>query len=128
MPRQPPKSREKSTSDRLFELCKALPGVTEDVKWGDNLVFSVGGKMFAVFDLPDGEPFSFKVDPDAFSLLTQQPGIEPAPYLARHSWVSVSSRGVMPLDAVKDLLRESHAIVARKLSQKKRKSLGIDPP
>ena len=121
-------SSKRDAADPLFELCRALPGVTEDVKWGDNLVFSVGGKMFAVFDLPDGEPFSFKVDPEAFSLLTQQPGIEPAPYLAKHSWVSVSTRDKMPLDAVKDLLRESHAMVARKLSQKLRKSLGIDPP
>ena len=23
--------------DPLFELCRALPGVTEDVEWGDNL-------------------------------------------------------------------------------------------
>ena len=69
--------------DPLYELCRSLPGVTEDVKWGDNLVFSVGKKMFAVFDLPAGEPFSFKVDPDVFSMLTQQRGIRPAPYLAR---------------------------------------------
>ncbi len=42
--------------DRLYELCRSLPGVTEDVKWGDNLVFSVAAKMFAVFDVPEGEP------------------------------------------------------------------------
>jgi len=63
-------------TDPLMDFCRALPGVTEDVKWGDNLVFSVGGKMFAVFNLPDGDPFSLKVDPDAFSIMVQKPGID----------------------------------------------------
>jgi predicted DNA-binding protein (MmcQ/YjbR family) len=30
-----------------MELCRSLPGVTEDVKWENDLIFSVGGKMFA---------------------------------------------------------------------------------
>ena len=75
-------------SDEEFRAtCRSLPGVTEDVKWGDNLVFSVGDKMFAAFNLGDETPFSFKVDEDAFDVLVQQEGIRPAPYLARHSWV-----------------------------------------
>ena len=27
-------------------MCTSLPGVTEDIKWGNDLVFSVGGKCF----------------------------------------------------------------------------------
>ena len=50
---------------RLYDLCRSLPGATEDVKWDNDLVFSVGGKMFACFSLPEGNPLSFKVDPDA---------------------------------------------------------------
>ena len=111
--------------DALYELCRSLPGVTEDVKWGDNLVFSVGLKMFAVFDLPAGAPFSFKVDPDAFALLTQQPGIRPAPYLAKHSWVAVDSRDRLPQEVVEDLLQEAHGIVAAKLPKRLREKLGI---
>ena len=111
--------------DRLYELCRSLPGVTEDVKWGDNLVFSVAAKMFAVFDVPEGEPFSFKVDPEAFALLTQQPGIRPAPYLAKHSWVAVESRDTLPREVVEDLLHEAHAIVAAKLPKRVREGLGI---
>ena len=111
--------------DPLYELCRSLPGVTEDVKWGDNLVFSVGLKMFAVFDLPAGEPFSFKVDEDAFALMTQQPGIRPAPYLAKHSWVSVERRDVLPREVVEDLLQEAHAMVAAKLPRRLRHELGL---
>ncbi len=111
--------------DPLYELCRSLPGVTEDVKWGDNLVFSVGLKMFAVFNVPAGEPFSFKVDPDAFALLTQQPGIRPAPYLAKHSWIAIDSRDTLPREVVEDLLQEAHGIVAAKLTKRAREELGI---
>ena len=111
--------------DALYALCRSLPGVTEDVKWGDNLVFSVGNKMFAVFDLPDGQPFSMKAEEAAFEVLTQQPGIRPAPYLAKHSWISVEGRETMPRSAVEELLREAHALVAAKLSKKLRAELGI---
>jgi hypothetical protein len=29
--------------DQLRAICTALPAVTEDIKWGHDLVFSVGG-------------------------------------------------------------------------------------
>lgn len=115
----------KAAADPLFELCRKLPGVTEDVKWGNDLVFSVGGKMFAVFDLPEAESIGLKVDPTVFSVLIQQPGIEPAPYMARHSWVKLESRSVMPRAALEELLREAHAIVAEKLPKKVRAGLGL---
>jgi len=35
--------------DSLREYCATLPGATRDVKWGADEVYSVGGKMFAVF-------------------------------------------------------------------------------
>ena len=114
------------TSDPLHEFCRSLPGVTEDIKWGHDHVFSVGGKMFASFSVPEGEPFGFKADPLTFDDLTQRPGIEPAHYLAKHHWVSVQSRDTLPLEEAKSLLREAHAIVAGKLSKKLRMSLGIE--
>jgi predicted DNA-binding protein (MmcQ/YjbR family) len=115
----------KKDQDPLLDLCRGLPGVTEDVKWDNDLVFSVGGKMFAVFDLPDGESIGFKVEPTLFPVLTQRPGIIPAPYLAQHSWIKLSSRDALPRTELEELLRESHALVARKLSKKARAQLGI---
>ena len=52
-----------SSDDALYEYCRGLPGVTEDIKWGHDLIFSVGGKMFAGFQQPKGQPFGFKVEP-----------------------------------------------------------------
>ena len=115
----------KSTSNPVVDFCRNLPGVTEDVKWDNDLVFSVGGKMFVVFGLPDFEPFSFKVHPAVFATLTQQEGIRPAPYLAQHSWVSVSSLGVLSEEEITALIQESYALVAQKLPKKTREKLGI---
>lgn len=111
--------------DRILDFCRSLAGVTEDVKWGNDLVFSVGGKMFVAFGLPDREPFSFKVDPVAFGTMVQKDGIRPAPYLAHHSWVSVESLDVLPEDELKELIRQSYLQVAEKLSKKLRTQLGI---
>ena len=45
--------------DKLRKYCLSLPAVTEDVKWENNLVFSVGGKMFCMAALEQPLHFSF---------------------------------------------------------------------
>ena len=112
--------------DPLLRLCRSLPGATEDVKWGDNLIFSVGGKMFAGFDLPELQPLSFKVDPVAFQTLVASAAFAPAPYLARHHWVTIADRKLVPLAMLEELIAEAHGLVAAKLSRKARLALGIE--
>lgn len=113
------------SKDALVGFCRALPGATEDVKWGDHLVFSVGEKMFAVFDVADAEPITLKVSPAVFPILIREEGISPAPYLARASWVRLENTRVLPLGEIQALLRESHELVAAKLSKRLRRELGI---
>ena len=111
--------------DPLLEFCRRLPGATEDVKWGADLIFSVGGKMFAGFPLPNAETLGFKVDPLAFDGVVGRDGIIPAPYMARHSWVSVTDRKRIPVPRLQELLKESHRLVAEKLPKKTRTALGL---
>jgi predicted DNA-binding protein (MmcQ/YjbR family) len=111
--------------DPVLEFCRSLPGVTEDVKWDNDLVFSVGKKMFVVFGLPDNEPIGFKVDPALFGTITQKEGIRPAPYMAHHSWVQVATRDVLPDEELRGLIRQSYELVAQKLSKKLRAQLGL---
>jgi predicted DNA-binding protein (MmcQ/YjbR family) len=114
-----------AVNDPLFDLCRSLPGVTEDVKWENDLVFSVGEKMFACFGLPDADTLSFKVEEGLFESLVQKEGIRPAPYLAKHGWIALESREALPVDVVKDLLEASHALVAAKLPKKAQRKLGL---
>jgi predicted DNA-binding protein (MmcQ/YjbR family) len=114
-----------SIKPQLLDFCRSLPEATEDIKWENHLVFSVGNKMFAMFDVDDGEPIRFKVDPAEYPVLIQQPGISSAPYLARASWIRVEDSSVLPREMLEDLLRDSYHLVAAKLPKRTRERLGI---
>lgn len=100
-------------------LCRTFAGCTEDVKWGADLVFSVGDKMFAVTgNAAPAEGISFKVDDDRFLELTDRPGIIPAPYLARAKWVRVGREADLSDQEAAQLLRRSYELVLSKLTRK----------
>jgi predicted DNA-binding protein (MmcQ/YjbR family) len=114
--------------ERQRALSITLPGATEDVKWGADLVHSVGGKMFVVYLLDDGgiaRSCSFKVDDDRFLELTAVPGVIPAPYLARAKWVQVKQDHGLAATDLDDLVRRSHALVAAGLTKKLQRELGL---
>ena len=69
----------------LRKLTASWPGVEAGMKWEDDLVFTVAGKMFCVACVrgPHAGSVSFKVEDGRFLELTERPGFIPAPYLAR---------------------------------------------
>jgi predicted DNA-binding protein (MmcQ/YjbR family) len=116
--------------DAQRALTAALPATTEDVKWGADLVHSVGGKMFAVYLLDDrrvARSCSFKVDAERFLELTAVPGVVPAPYLARAKWVQVTAPHGLAGADLDALLRRSHALVAAGLTKTLQRELGLAP-
>ena len=109
------------TLDRLREICAGLPGVTEDVKWGHDLCFCVGGKMLAAVNLEPPHQLGFKCTPEDFAELTEREGIIPAPYLARAMWVQESELGVaLERRELTSLLRSAYDLVVAKLPKSKR--------
>ena len=115
--------------DQLRELCLSFPGTTEQIQWGNDLLFKVGGKMFAVTPLEPAPVYlSFKASPENFAELTERPHIIPAPYLARAQWVALETRDAVPREELAGLLRESYELVAAKLPKKIRGSLSSSKP
>jgi predicted DNA-binding protein (MmcQ/YjbR family) len=56
------------------QYCLSLPHATETVLWGNDLVFKIGGKMFAVLALePGSRCMSFKCSPEEFAELVDNP-------------------------------------------------------
>ena len=108
-------------------VCRGFAGSTEDIKWGCDAVFSVGGKMFAVTgsEVP-ATGMSFKVEDDRFLELTDRPGIIPAPYLARARWVRIDSADALDDREAAELLRRSYELVFAKLTRKLQRELGVD--
>lgn len=116
--------------DRFRRDCAALPGATRDVKWGDDEVWSVGRRMFAVLSPASGNAtrLAFKCDPDRFLELTDQPGIVPAPYLARAHWVQLDAGAALGSSQIKALLERSHALVFAKLTRRDQAAILPAPP
>lgn len=104
----------------LTKLVERWPGVTSDVKWDNDLVFSVGAKMFCAqaLDGPEQGKLSFKVEPERFLEYTDRPGFRPAPYLARAHWVTLDDPAVIPRKELEALLRRAYELVRAKLTKK----------
>lgn len=111
--------------EQLRLLCKALPAVTEEIKWDNDLCFLVGRKMFCVTSLDPPLRVSFKVPDEDFDELVAREGFIPAPYMARARWVSVLEPHRVKPKAWKDFIGKSYALVSAKLTKKARKELGI---
>jgi len=107
--------------DVVRTICRALPAVTEDIKWGSDLVFSVGAKMFAVVNTEQPHTLAFKCTPEMFAELIEREGIIPAPYMARNMWVQERSVGeVLERREVEELLKMSYELVVAKLPKSRR--------
>ncbi|MHA6202917.1 MmcQ/YjbR family DNA-binding protein [Dyella soli] len=117
------------TARQLEALCGHWPGVTRDIKWGADLVFSVGGKMFVVTpsDGSEGGRMSFKVPDERFLELTDQPGIIPAPYMARAHWISVTEPQRFTTAELAEFIRTAYTLVRAKLTKKLQAELGEWP-
>jgi predicted DNA-binding protein (MmcQ/YjbR family) len=117
------------TIDAVRQICRALPAVTEDIKWGSDLVFSVGGKMFAVVNTDRPHTAAFKCTPEAFAELTERDGIIPAPYLARAMWVQERSVGeVLERRELEGLIKTSYELVVATLPKSKRPGATVSRP
>ncbi|GAA0888342.1 MmcQ/YjbR family DNA-binding protein [Rhodanobacter soli] len=117
------------TAAQLKALCGHWPGVTRDTKWGVDMVFSVGGKMFAVMpsDGSEGGRLSFKVADDRFLELTDQPGIIPAPYLARAHWISITEPQRFATVELETFILDAYTLIRAKLTKKLQAELGPLP-
>ena len=101
--------------ETLRELCRALPAVTEDVKWGHDLCFSVADKMFCVAALDGPLTVSFKVKDEDFDELSSTPGFSPAPYVARYKWVLVEDVNKLSRKEWSHYVKQSYELVKAKL-------------
>ncbi|MBA2498149.1 MAG: MmcQ/YjbR family DNA-binding protein [Chitinophagaceae bacterium] len=112
--------------ENLRTLCLHLPGVTEDVKWDNDLVFSVANKMFCAASLEPPFRISFKVTDEEFELLTDREGFMPAPYLARAKWIAVTDPVKLSLQEWEYYTEQSYQLVKARLPKKTRLSLGLE--
>jgi predicted DNA-binding protein (MmcQ/YjbR family) len=114
--------------ESVRKFCLSLPQVDEKVQWENDLLFRIGGKMFAVVALEPshGVLMSFKCTPEKFAELVEEDGIIPAPYVARYHWVGFERFDVLPDRELKELLTNAYHLVRDKLPTKIKNSLEPD--
>ena len=106
-------------TDWVRDFCMKMPHATESLQWGDDLVFKIGGKMFAALVLVPAKVWlSFKCTPEEFAELTERPGIIPAPYSARYHWIALETRDALTAQELERLLRNSYGLVFATLPRK----------
>ena len=112
--------------EELQVICKSNEAVTETVKWGNDLCFCIGEKMFLVVGL-DQSPTSaaFKVLDEQFEEISSREGFKPAPYTARYKWVMINDINQMTKKEWQFYIEQSYSLVKDKLSVKIKKQLGF---
>lgn len=112
------------TPAALEKAALALRGADLSIKWGDDRVYTVGGKMFAATD-GAATNLSMKVSDIAFEALVEQGRARPAPYAARFKWVMFDDLSALDAAEVKAWLTSAHGLIAAKLTRKVRAELGL---
>ncbi len=113
--------------DAFNAFCRSLPATTHVVQWGDQDVWKVGGKVFAIGGASDHEAsYTFKAGDISYELLKEQQGLRPAPYLASLGlkWIQQFGKPGLSDEELRGYIRLSYALVVQGLSKKKRAELG----
>lgn len=108
--------------DGYRHFVATLPAATFHEQW-EALVAKVGGKVFCLLGDASGD-IVFKVSEIAFDGLVEMEGIGQAAYFAKRQWVRVTP-GALEAGLLEGYIRESHRLVAAKLTRKLRAELGL---
>ena len=84
--------------------------------------------MFAIVGMGNtGATVTFKTSHMAFEILSDSPGLRPAPYMASRGlkWIQHYDSPGLSDDSLKDHIRASYDMVAAGLTRKMRTTLGL---
>ena len=102
--------------EQLRTFCLSFPGATEDIKWGADLCFCVGAKMFCVTGADSiAGGLSLKCTPEKFAELIERENIDPAAYVGRYKWVRIHDLKAVTPAELKELISMSYQLVHDKL-------------
>ena len=108
-------------------FCGNLPHATHVVQWGDASVWKIGGKVFAIGGWSHGDAFtvSFKCSKTSFAILSELPGLRPAPYLASRGllWMQRFDEHAFSDHDLKPYIRQSYAMILAALPKKTQEAL-----
>ena len=108
------------------DYCLSFSGVSEEFPFDKNtLVFKVMGKMFALCNVDNFESINLKCDPiKVIALREEFPDLVlPGYHMSKKHWNTVSMKGRLPDNLIKDWIKDSYDLVVAKLPERERERL-----
>jgi predicted DNA-binding protein (MmcQ/YjbR family) len=106
--------------EELRDYCLQKPGVNEGFPFGeDTLVFKVGGKVFLLAGLEDGDRFNAKCDPElAIELRERHKEVKPGYHMNKAHWNTVYMNGTLTKKQLCQMIDHSYGLIVKSLPKK----------
>jgi predicted DNA-binding protein (MmcQ/YjbR family) len=112
--------------EELREHCLRKAGSEECFPFGEEtLVFKVGGKVFLITSLTEGNQFNVKCDPErAVELRELHEEVQPGYHMNKRHWNTVRMDGALKAKEIREMIDHSYDIIVAGLPRKVRDQLG----
>ncbi len=99
----------------IREYCLSFPGATETTPFDETtLVYKIGGKMFLLTDMENGQWINVKCDPDrAIELRERYEEVTPGWHMNKRHWNTIRIDGDLPAQLIREWIRDSYDLVVR---------------
>jgi predicted DNA-binding protein (MmcQ/YjbR family) len=106
--------------EELRDYCLQKPGATEGFPFGeDTLVFKVGGKLFLLTGLNDGDRFNAKCNPElAIELRERHNEVKPGYHMNKTHWNTVYMDGSLSFKQLYEIIDHSYNLIFNSLPKK----------
>ena len=111
--------------EELRAYCLRKPGAEEGFPFGEEvLVFKVGGKIFLLANLFEGNSLNAKCDPDlAVELRERHEEVQPGYHMNKRHWNTVRIDGGLKTKEIREMIDHSYDIVVKALPKKVREGI-----
>lgn len=114
------------TLEELRDICMQLPYATEDIKYGSDLCFSIGGKIFCGTRINGPFRTGIKCNEASFNELVEREGIVPMPRLLITHWIRIENANALTATEWQCYIKKSYDLIFASLPSKFRLSLTPD--
>jgi len=106
--------------EEMRDYCLLKRGATEGFPFGiETLVFKVGGKIFLIAGLDDGDRFNVKCDPElAIDLRERYTEVQPGYHMNKKMWNTVSMNESLSRKQLCEMIDHSYELIYNSLPKK----------
>ncbi len=111
------------TIEELRNICISLPHATEDIKYGTDLCFSIGKKIFCGTRIEGPFRTGIKCDESDFANLVERENIVPIPRLSATCWIRIGKGNALSANEWNHYIKKSYILVMAGLPKKINQSI-----